>query len=46
MFKNSVKSASCCFLYVKDTNLKANHNDYMFSIDEINAVSYMSKILI
>ncbi len=26
MFINSVMPASCCFLYVKDTNLKANHN--------------------
>ena len=36
----------CCFQWFKDTNLKANHNQWQYSSDEMYVVSNGSKILI
>ena len=36
----------CCFQWFKDTNLKANHNDWDFGDDKGEVVSNGSKILI
>ncbi len=46
MLKNRVMHASYCFLYVKDTNLKANHNPTCCADITRSTVSCMSKILI
>ena len=35
-----------CFQWFKDTNLKANHNDWFIPMDFGNVVSNGSKILI
>lgn len=45
MLKNSVMHASYCFLYVKDTNLKANHNDKYVRIDTKLTSSGISKVM-
>ena len=36
----------CCFQWIKDTNLKANHNTYLYKNIFLMAVSNGSKILI
>ena len=34
-----------CFLWFKDTKMKANHNDEVETLGEVLTVSYGSKIL-
>lgn len=46
ILNNSLILRSGCFLYVKDTNLKANHNDKYVRIDTKLTFSGVSKVIL